>query len=392
MTAQSGRIAHVTTVHPPFDPRIFYKQLASLRDAGLDVHLIAPHGHSEQVQGISIHALPPAEDRWRRIALQPRAFRLARALNADLYQIHDPELLPLAFLLGKAIDAQIVYDMHENYRAKGALLGPALRILERWAFRWLDHVLIAEESYRSIVAGHAVPHTYIANYVRPIGDETPEAPPDIRTPPTRLLYTGTLSAGRGLRTMVDLAASIKRKDRPETIELVGICRLDDQRTWAETRIRDDGLRAIIERVGWDTYVSPSTMPPHYRRADVGLALFEPHPNHVGSIPTKFYEYLYYGLPLICSDFPRWRRFVERHACGAVVPPGEPAAVLDVLDTWQAHPERYRRCAENARAAVSQYRWAKMGKRLVDRYRNLLGASAPTSAGRSGPAESTPSNL
>jgi glycosyltransferase involved in cell wall biosynthesis len=113
------------------------------------------------------------------------------------------------------------------------------------------------------------------------------------------------------------------------------------------------------------------MPPHYRRADVGLALCEPHPNHVGSLLTKFYEYLHYGLPLICSDFPLWRRFVEEHECGAVVPPGDPEAVLNVLDRWQAHPDRYRQCAENARAAAPQYRWAPMEERLVNRYRCLL---------------------
>ena len=377
MTAQPDRIVHVTTVHQPFDPRIFYKQLASLRDAGFDAHLVAPHGRTEQVQGIPIHALPQPDARWSRWALQPRVFSVARGLDADLYQVHDPELLPLAFLLKTTTGARIVYDMHENYRSKGALLGRGLRALERWAFRWLDHVLIAEDRYRSILDGHAVPHTYIANYFRPIGVEHSEEAVEIRTPPTRLLYTGTLSACRGLDTMVDLAATIGRENRAETIALVGICRYEHQRARTETRIRDEGLHEGIARVGWDTYVPPSTMPPHYHRADVGLALFERHPNHVGSIPTKFYEYLHYGLPLICSDFPLWRRFVERHECGAVVPPGDPRAVLDVIDTWQAHPERYRRCADNARAAASQYRWAEMGERLVNRYRVLLGDGVPS---------------
>jgi glycosyltransferase involved in cell wall biosynthesis len=189
--------------------------------------------------------------------------------------------------------------------------------------------------------------------------------------PTRLLYTGTLSASRGLRTMVKLAARIRRAGRPETIDLVGICRYEKQRAWAKARIQEEDLNSILSRVGWDTYVPPSTMPPYYRRADVGLALFEPHPNHRGSIPTKFYEYLHYGLPLICSDIPRWRRFVERHACGAVVPPGEPAAVLDVLDEWRAHPERYRERAERARAAASRYRWKPVGQRLATLYRQVL---------------------
>ena len=372
------RIVHLTTVHEPFDPRIFYKQLASLRDAGFDAHLIAPHERNEEVQGISIHALPRLKTRWHRLALQPQVFDTARALDAALYQVHDPELLPLASLLKTTTGAQVVYDMHENYWSKGSVLGRGLRALERWAFRWLDHVLIAEESYQSIVEGTAGLHTYIANYFRPIGDEQPAASVDISKTPTRLLYTGTLSESRGLRTMIELAAEIQQAYRPETISLVGVCHIDEQRTWAGKWIRAGGLDGVLERVGWDTYVQPSAMPPHYRRADVGLALCEPHPNHVGSLPTKFYEYLHYGLPLICSDFPLWRRFVEEHECGAVVPPGDPEAVLNVLDRWQAHPDRYRQCAENARAAAPQYRWDSMGERLVDRYRALLASSGSAS--------------
>jgi glycosyltransferase involved in cell wall biosynthesis len=228
-----------------------------------------------------------------------------------------------------------------------------------------------------------VPHTYIANYVRPIGDETPEEVEARAEAPTRLLYTGTLSDGRGLGTMVDLAARIRRAGRPETIGLVGICRHPAQRARTEEQIRGEGLDGIVERVGWDTYVRPSSMPPYYRRADVGLALFEPHPNHADSIPTKFYEYLYYGLPLICSDLSRWRRFVERHECGVVVPPRTPEAVLDVLDHWQARPDRYRTHVNNAREAASQYRWDAMGECLVDRYRTLLDADAPPSPGPDG---------
>jgi len=381
---------HVTTVHHPSDPRIFHKQLASLRDAGFDAHLIAPHEHDEEVQGISIHALPRPKTRWHRLALQPQVFKTARSLDAALYQVHDPELLPLAFLLKTATGARIVYDMHENYRSKGVLLGPGLRALERWAFRWVDHVLLAEESYRTIVEGHAAPRTYIANYFRPIGGEDPVSAVKISETPTRLLYTGTLSDSRGLRTMVDLAAQIRRADRPETLDLVGVCHRDHQRTRVEERIRSEGLGAVLERTGWDTYVRPSAMPPHYRRADVGLALCEPHPNHMGSLLTKFYEYLHYGLPIICSDFPRWRRFVEQHACGAVVPPGEPEAVLDVLDAWRAHPEEYRRCAENARAAAPQYRWETMGERLVEQYRTLLASPDSTSKRRSGKTDATAS--
>lgn len=372
VASQEYRVVHLTTVHQPFDPRIFYKQLGSLRDAGFDTHLIVPHAHSETREGIDIHALPEPKNRAHRFALQLRVYRMARALDADLYQVHDPELLPLGGLLKARTGARLVYDMHENYRAKGPLVGRTLRALERWGFRGGDHVLLAEESYRSIVEGHAVPRTYLPNYFRPIGGEAPGAvSPERKSPPTRLLYTGTLSESRGLRTMVELAARIRRSDRPETLELVGVCRFEDQRTWAEERIHAERLDGVVERVGWDRYVPPSRMSAHYREADVGLALFEPHPNYRDTLPTKFYEYLHYGLPLICSDVPRWRQFVDRHDCGAVVPPGDPEAVLDVLDEWRAHPERYAECAQNARGAAAQYRWEPVGERLIAVYRDLL---------------------
>jgi glycosyltransferase involved in cell wall biosynthesis len=372
----------VTTVHQPFDPRVFYKQCASLRDAGFDVHLIAPHDADERVDGISIHALSRRAHRVQRLFLQPEVYRRVRGLSADVIQIHDPELLPLLFALKATTDARVVYDMHENYRSKGPIAGAALRVLERWAFTWIDHVLLAERSYRRIVQGHDVPHTFIGNYFVPIGEDTPDDPVTEASggPPTRLLYTGTVSDSRGLGTMVDLAAAIRKQDRAETLTMVGVCHHDDQRTRSQRRIRRDGLRDVLDWVGGDTYVPPSDMPPYYRRADVGLALCEPHPNHTGSLLTKFYEYLHYGLPIICSDFPLWHEFVETHDCGAVVPPGTPGAVLDVLDAWQDDPVRYRQCADNARAAAPQYRWEIMGDRLVEVYRDLLDGGLRTADG------------
>lgn len=368
------RVAHVTTVHDPFDPRIFHKQLGSLQETGFDTHLIAPRVKEEDRRnGVTIHALPEPSNRATRLALQPNVFRTARSLDADLYQIHDPELIPLAYLLKKSTVAPVVYDMHENYRTKGALLGRALRLLERWCFRWVDHVLLAEKSYRSIIPSN-VSNTLIENYFKPIGNETgveKRGGPNVVSAPTQLLYTGTISDRRGLSNMVDLAGTVRKEQREEALTLVGICRYPGQREKTERRIREENLEEIVDRIGWNAYVPASTMPPYYRRADVGLALCEPHPNLTGSLLTKFYEYLHYGLPIICSDFPLWRDFIQENGCGAVVPPGDSERVLEVLTRWQENPAIYRERVRNARAAASKYRWEKMAKRLVQVYKELL---------------------
>jgi glycosyltransferase involved in cell wall biosynthesis len=116
-----------------------------------------------------------------------------------------------------------------------------------------------------------------------------------------------------------------------------VCNRARERAAAEATIREHGLGDDVTRIGWDAYVPPADMPPHYRWADVGLALFEPHPNFVGSMPTKFYEYMHHGLPIIAADVPLWRRFLRAHDCGVVVPPGDAEAVRDVLSRCRSGP-------------------------------------------------------
>ena len=94
------RAVHVTSVHNPFDNRIFMKECASLRDSGWEVVLVAQHEQDETVDGIRIRALPQVQSRMQRMReLPPLARRIALEEQPDILHFHDPELLPVAAAL-----------------------------------------------------------------------------------------------------------------------------------------------------------------------------------------------------------------------------------------------------------------------------------------------------
>lgn len=351
-----SHVAHLTTVHHPQDPRIFHRQCKTLRDAGYTVHLVAQRNASATVDGIRIHALPEVSGRAGRLKLQIPMYRIARSIPAAVYHIHDPELIPLAWLLKRTTGASVIYDMHEDYRGHGPVQGRLLRALERWAFRWVDHIFIAEASYAHILSA-SDSYSYLPNYYKPYAGSCREPfAQDARLRNMRLLYTGVIAEKRGLFTMIELARKARNHSLSAGMDWVGVCYIDAERQRAESRIHDDNLDAFIRRVGWSRFVSPERMNSYYQEAAVGLCLMQPHPNCVQSIPTKFYEYLHHGLPILCSDFPLWRSFIERHNCGAVVPPGDAETAADVLRRWRAEPSCYQSCAQAARQAASQFRW------------------------------------
>ena len=87
----AAKICILTTVHPPFDTRIFHKQAKTLAGAGYDVTLIAQHDRDESVEGIKILALPTPRNRLARIlGLTWKIFRKGKkvSLSKELNLYH----------------------------------------------------------------------------------------------------------------------------------------------------------------------------------------------------------------------------------------------------------------------------------------------------------------
>src|SRR5690625_6448025 len=110
-------VVHMTTVHHPYDPRIYYKQCLSLHEAGYEVTIISQTKDEPSEMDMQIRHIPVKKytSRLKRMIFRTwDAYKKAKQQNADIYVFHDPELLFVASLLKKR-DNMVIYDIHEDY-------------------------------------------------------------------------------------------------------------------------------------------------------------------------------------------------------------------------------------------------------------------------------------
>jgi glycosyltransferase involved in cell wall biosynthesis len=360
----------ITTVHPPFDTRIFHKQAKTLVQAGYNVTLIAQHDGDEEVEGVRIKGLPKPRNRFTRIfGLTWRAFHLALKQKADIYHFHDPELLAIALFLKAFTKGRIIYDVHEDYSkkilAKKWLKGKKLvagvyRLVEKQVPAFLDAVIAATDG---IAKGFPISKVHtVRNY--PLGRlvKKQKLKTDRLENAFRIIYTGGVTRNRGLLQIVQ---SLEYIDDAR-LRLVLLGRADDNELLKEVRALPG-----FSKVDYHGLVPFEEVYRYMGMADVGMLCNQPVHSYDTSLPNKLFEYMSAGLPVIASDFPGWKEIVERLDCGITVNSQEPREIAEGIRYFMQHPDLRVRMGHNARMAVlEKYNWEKESEELLSLYEKV----------------------
>ena len=371
-SARRAKICMMTSVHTPFDTRVFEKEAKTIAAAGYAVSLVAPADTDEVRDGVRILGVGPHRRRLARLALTvPRVLARALAVGADVYHFHDPELLPCGVML-KCLGKRVVYDAHEDLPRD--LLGrrgipawlrrPAARLIdaiERACARSLDAVVVARDDiaprFQAICRTEVV-----SNYPRLAVFGVPERT-RAHNGQVRLVYIGLMSEDRGLAEVVRALALIEPGIDVE-LSLYGTF---SPATFGER------LKALpgFERVRYGGWVEHRLVPRILAEADVGIVCFLPDPNNVNAGPTKLFEYLGAGLPVIASNFPLWRDTIEGNGCGICVDPHNPRDIADAIQRLSKDPAARLQMGNLARRAVERlYNWEAQAQCLLDLYASL----------------------
>jgi len=368
-------IVHLSSAHPRYDTRIFVKQCRSLAALGHAVTLVVADGlGDERVDGVQVIDVGRLEGRANRVLRTTRrVLQAARRLDADVYQLHDPELVPAGLHL-KRLGKTVIFDSHEDVPAQllaKPYLSPLARRLlsagyaacERHAYRRFDGLVAATPFIRERLR-HLHPNTVDVNNYPTLQEF--DAAPDWDGKVAEVCYVGSISAIRGIRELVRACELLRS---PARLSLVG--------SFAEPALE----REVAHFPGWKRvdahgHLGRAGVQAAMRRAVAGLVTLHPVVNYLDALPVKMFEYMAAGLPVIASRFPLWQEIVEGNGCGVCVDPGNPAAIAAAIDHFCLHPQVARRMGENGRRAVlARYNWHSEAAKLAGLYDDLLAARA-----------------
>ncbi len=330
-------VSLVTSGHDVADARL-HRLVAALTDSGLRV----------EVLGLGDAASAPAGA----VAVRTRPRRGARGRLADalvspwqargrVVVVLDPDTVPSAWLR-RLTGRKLVVDVHEDYAA----------LLEdrAWAHGVAGGIAragtglatsLARRADLTVVADAHVPPAEARRRIvvrnLPYGDYLP-GPTDLDDAP-RALHVGDLRRTRGLLDMVEAVAAAPgwRLDLVGPVAPADAYELDRRLTAADVagRVTLHGRK-----------------PPHEawalaRGAWVGLSLLQDTPAFRGAVPTKVYEYLACGLPVVATPLPRQAELVEQAGAGVVV--ADVAAASVALTAYLEQPELLAAQRASARA-------------------------------------------
>lgn len=377
-------IVVLTSVHQPFDVRIFHREARALHDAGHTMTLVAPADFTrEEREGVAVVGVPKPRRRWQRPLVWLRLLRAVRRLRPDVLHFHDPELLLLVpwfrLLWGRRV--KIVYDIHEYFVAAIASkhwlprrLRPAIaRIacaLEHGLVRQVDGLVLAVEGQRPLYAHFRGQVAVVRNL--PAAALFADAQPHsaLNVAGLRLIYVGLLLPQRGIQTLLE-AMRLLREQGVEDVRLFLIGPETSAAYMHEVQqfIEAHGLQAQVTWLG----PIPHDQLKHYlSNADVGLIPGQLTAQYTRpALSTKLFEYLLCGLPIIAVDYNYTRPYLEAAQCGFIVE-NTPAAFAEAILRLRADRDGARAMGLRGREMVlARYVWENERHQLLEFYTHLL---------------------
>ena len=368
------KVCHVTTAHGRYDDRIFQKECCSLAKEH-EVHLLVNDNLCDEIiNDVHIHSMKLVfNNRFKRIFSSQYFLNCALDIDADLYHLHDPELLLIAKKLLKH-GKRVLFDSHEYYYEQikvkeyipfmfRSLLAFLYQAYETYICKRIDAVIsicpLRNDNYvYNPFENRCKMHCYIENYpiYRNIENTMNKKKEFI------VCYAGGLTYERGITYLIDACYMAGCK-----LILAGTFSSEDY----YNELKSKESYKCVEYRGQCT---PEQVFDMYSEASIGASTLLDYGQYfkIETFPVKVYEYFQMKLPVLISSYPYALEMNNKYKFGVCVNPTNVKEIANGIKYLMDNKFEARQLGNNGYQLYnSLLNWKESEKRLLELYNTVL---------------------
>ena len=367
-----AKVCHIISGYYRDDMRVFRRQCLSLHNNNHEVVLLTNDGESEEIfHGISIKV---CKKFWRsrlKVILFARWQFLNEALDidADIYQLHSPELFTIIKGL-KNNGKKVIYDAHEDLPRHieekdwipfflRKLLAKLADLYQRHALRRADAIISPHAHVIQDLSNISTEIKEITNFPL-VSSELNFSIEEFKKRENIACYAGTVYPYSNQENTIKAIKSIQNAK----YKVAGHIDQDYLNSLRKEPFEDNiSFMGRLDRNNLKNLLYSSV---------VGLCVYDYKKNlgnKLGSFATnKLFEYMEAGLPVICTDYKIWKEVVEGHNCGICIEPGNYHELLEAINYIFSNKDESFRMGQRGKKAINdKYNW----KTEEDKYLSLV---------------------
>ncbi len=284
----------------------------------------------------------------------PQMFAQARARHYDLlFSVFaiPSGLMALALTGALGMPNVVFVDASDTPGIESAMktyvryLGPLFRLVTRRA----GGVVVLEG-----LEDLAMPHvTNEQVEIIPNGTMIPSerARPGQNGPTLQLLSIGRLVLRKGFHGIIEALGELKREGAPLHLSIVGYGRAEEE---IRRTLEEHGVTDMVSFIG---RVEHARLKEHYLASDAYLFYGDREGSSLAMI-----EAAAYGLPVIASDHPGNRTYIDHGKSGFLVPHRDSKALCRAIRHMVEHREELPKMGDASRTIAEQYSWTAIARR------------------------------
>ena len=375
------KVCHLASKHKMNDMRIFEKECKSLAKGGFDVTLIGfgDQPKTETIDGVRCIVLYcPIKNNLELLRKRNKlSLEAALQVDADIYHLHEPELLPIGMKL-KRKGKIVIFDSHEYYGWQlrdnihkiKVIKTPAslMKVLGSLYMRYEKHVCMKIDGVVQVCTMNGVDYfdhrcrkTLFIRNLPSLSDYTRKTPIDYSQGPA-VAMIGGITKERGITQLIEAACQAKAK-----LLLAGAF---SPKTY-ETELKALPAYACVDYKG---FLDKNGMVALLEEANIGAStlLNVGQYDKIDTLPTKVYDYMSMQLPVVISNTDFAQKMNDKYHFAICVDPTNPEEIANAIRWIYEHPDQAYEMGNNGRKAIEEeFNWEKESDKLIGFYFALL---------------------